>query len=429
MRSRLHPTDAQSYWMSAKIPNDQFLLFCFETDAAFASVREPILHNALLVEDLNIRIADVPLTLGYPRIVPMAVGTAHIIDHDPPGTWDACTAAVAGLFEKQLDQHESPWRLHLFAQVQGAPRCTGSALVAVLQISHALGDGRVATSLARRLFGDTREPALHLPERARCTPREAIGRARSARELDKRLADDVSAGLVPPQAPGRPKIRVNVAPSGPTSIRTIVRPRSDFTGVSVTVGAITAVSLALSRYLAMLGDGVPTDLGAELTLGKTGERRSRNHFRNAGIGLHPDTPNLVDRAERIAGDIADRRARGDHPAQAAQSLATELVPAALLHWGVRQLDTTAVPDTVTGNTVVSSVSRGDADLYLGDGPVRFTAGFPGLSPIMGLTHGVHGIGSTMTLSVTSSESAIPDPDVYDGLLRAAVDEVSTALQH
>ncbi len=418
--------------MSAKIPNDQFLLFCFDTDAASNSVHEQLIRHARLVDELGVRIIAAPLTLGavslgYPRVVPMTVDDAHIVDHGSPGTWDACTTAVAELFADQLDRHESPWRLHLFAQVHDAPHCGGPALVAVLQISHALGDGRVASSLARRLFGDTRAPSHTWTERTRSSPREVIRRARRAAELDRCLAEDVAAGLVPPQASGRPKVRVNVAPNGPTSIRTVVAARSDFPGVSVTVGAITAVSLALSRYLTKHGDDVPADLGAEVTLGKTGERHSRNHFRNAGVGLHPHTTDLPGRAAKISADIADRRLRGEHPALAAQSLAAEVVPAVLLQWGVRQFDATAVPETVTGNTVVSSVARGAADLQLGGGPVRFTAGFPGLSPVMGLTHGVHGIGDTVTLSITSSESAVPDPDVYETLLRGAIDEVSHAL--
>lgn len=418
--------------MSAKIPNDQFLLFCFDTDTASDSVRERLIRDARLVDELGVRIVDAPLTLGalslgYPRVVPMTVGDAHIVDHEPPGTWDACTTAVAALFADQLDQHETPWRLHLFAQVRGAPRCSGPALVAVLQISHALGDGRVASSLARRLFGDTGAPSHTWIEHTRSSPRDVIRRARRAAELDRRLVGDVAEGLVPPQASGRPKVRVNVAPNGPTSIRTIVGSRSDFPGVSVTVGAITAVSLALSRYLTMHGEDVPADLGAEVTLGKAGERRSRNHFRTAGIGLHPDITDLPGRAAEISADIADRRLRGEHPAMTAQSLAAEVVPAVLLQWGVRQFDATAVPETVTGNTVVSSVARGAADLQLGGGTVRFTAGFPGLSPVMGLTHGVHGIGDAVTLSITSSESAVPDPDVYESLLRGAVDEVSHAL--
>lgn len=52
--------------------------------------------------------------------------------------------------------------------------------------------------------------------------------------------------------------------------------------------------------------------------------------------------------------------------------------------------------------------------------MALTAGYPALSPVMGLTHGVHGIGDTVAISVHAAESAVPDIDVYLGLLDAAL---------
>jgi hypothetical protein len=75
---------------------------------------------------------------------------------------------------------------------------------------------------------------------------------------------------------------------------------------------------------------------------------------------------------------------------------------------------------VAGNTVVSSVNRGAADLSFGDARVVLTAGYPALSPMMGLTHGVHGIGDTVAISVHAAESAIGDIDAYLELLDAAL---------
>ena len=49
-----------------------------------------------------------------------------------------------------------------------------------------------------------------------------------------------------------------------------------------------------------------------------------------------------------------------------------------------------------------------------------TAGYPALSPLMGLTHGVHGIGDTVAISVHAAESAVPDIDDYLDRLRVAV---------
>ena len=104
----------------------------------------------------------------------------------------------------------------------------------------------------------------------------------------------------------------------------------------------------------------------------------------------------------------------------AANRASAAVPAPLLRWGVAQFDPEARSPTATGNTVVSSVNRGPADLRFGGAPVVLTAGYPGLSPMMGLTHGVHGIGDTIAISVHAAESAIGDVDAYVARLAAAL---------
>lgn len=164
-----------------------------------------------------------------------------------------------------------------------------------------------------------------------------------------------------------------------------------------------------------------------MTIAKAGTPTARNHFRNAGVGLFPEVDDLRERAQLIRESMDERRARASHPSSAASDLALNAVPGPLVRWGVQQYDFTAVPDEVTGNTVVSSVARGDADLVLGGGVVRFTAGFPSLSPVMSLTHGVHGIGDTVTISITSSPASIPDIDVYEQMMHDAIDEVREAL--
>ena len=103
-----------------------------------------------------------------------------------------------------------------------------------------------------------------------------------------------------------------------------------------------------------------------------------------------------------------------------RSRAFAAVPATLLRWGVNQFDLEERPAQVAGNTVVSSVYRGAADLSFGGAPVVLTAGYPALSPMMGLTHGVHGIGDTIAISVHAAASAVPDIDAYVALLDAAL---------
>ena len=46
---------------------------------------------------------------------------------------------------------------------------------------------------------------------------------------------------------------------------------------------------------------------------------------------------------------------------------------------------------------------------------------------MSLTHGVHGVGDTVTISITSSPASIPDIDVYEQMMHDAIDEVREAL--
>jgi hypothetical protein len=130
-----------------------------------------------------------------------------------------------------------------------------------------------------------------------------------------------------------------------------------------------------------------------------------------GVGLYPEL-DVDARMARIVEDLAERRRRAGHPAMLAASRAFAAVPAPLLRWGVKQFDPTLRSPTVTGNTVVSSVNRGPADLHFGELPVVLTAGYPGLSPMMGLTHGVHGIGDTIAVSVHAAESAVGDVDAY-----------------
>lgn len=137
---------------------------------------------------------------------------------------------------------------------------------------------------------------------------------------------------------------------------------------------------------------------------------SRNNFRNVNVGLHPELA-PPDRARRIEAELAAHRRRGRHEAMRASAAAFAATPAPLLRWGVRQFDAHARSATVSGHTVVSSVNRGPADLRFGGRPVRVTAGFPALSPMMSLTHGVHGIGDRVAVSVHADAGNV-DVEAY-----------------
>lgn len=409
---RMAAVDAQFYWMSAKVPNDDFLLYAFDGEPAdCARAIEQVRRRARRCPELAMRARDEsPLT--YPQWVPTAVGPEQVVRHNlVDHSWQGCLAAVVALAGDQLDIRRMPWRLHVFTPVLGVRGVTGPGTVAVMQVAHALADGVRASAMAARLFGR----ATPVPEvqrlRAGFLPWRAVEAARKHRHLVR----DIRAGLLAPGVGVRPPLRTNARPEGARSVRTLVRRRSQVPGPTVTVGVLAAVSTALSN---LLGD--PADsLGAEVPMAKPGVPQTHNHFANVGVGLYPNLRQDI-RAERIAADLANGRHRLAHPATRAADRALAAMPAPLLRWGVSQFDPDVRPSQVAGNTVVSSVYRGAADLSFGDARVVLTAGYPALSPLMGLTHGVHGIGDMVAISVHAAESAVPDIDAYMRLLDEAL---------
>lgn len=408
---RVAPVDAQMYWMAGSVPNDQFLVYAFAGGPADKhgadAVLQVILRRARDCAGLGVRVADRGFW-QYPVWEPEPVGAESFEVHElPDPCWAACLAAVADLGDDQLDPRLRPWRLHVFPQIGDIPGA-GRGVVVVLQIAHALGDGQRSSAFAAHLFGrDGAIPhAVADPHPGFTLPLRAVAAARAHRALVR----ETGAGLVPGQAHPRPTLRSNARPAGSRMFRAVVCERARLPGPTVTVAALAAVSTALSAHLRELGDD-PSQLGAEVPMARTGPRRANNHFGNVGVGLYPLLAGSQRRAA-IAADLAARRRRAAHPAMRAESSAFAAVPAPLLRWGVSQFDPTVRSESVTGNTVVSSVNRGAPDLRFGPAPVVLTAGFPGLSPMMGLTHGVHGIGGTVVISVHAAESAIGDIDAY-----------------
>lgn len=394
--------------MSATVPSDQFLLYAFDgpvadPDRALNAVQD----RARQCHDLGVRVADTEFW-RYPAWAPREVGVEQIVVHAlADATWQGCLSAVAGLVDDQVDARVTPWRLHVFPTVEGLPGAAAGSVV-VLQICHALGDGVRASALAAHLFGRGGGVPALTAQQARVTalPLRAFNAGRAYR----RLVRDTEAGLVPAQAVSRPSLRSNTRPAGAAHLRSVVCARERFAGATVTVGALAAISAALAAHLRELGED-PAQLGAEVPMAKSGPRLSCNHFGNVGVGLYPDQ-DLPDRLRSIAADLRLRRRRSAHPAMAAEAAAQAVLPAPLLRWGVGKFNPETRSSAVTGNTVVSSVNRGAKDLHFGDARVVFTAGFPTLSPMMGVTHGVHGIGDTVAVSVHAADSAIGDIDAY-----------------
>jgi hypothetical protein len=411
--TRLAAVDAQTFWMSALIPNDQFLLYAFAGEPGdLAEILTGLRGRALGCADLRLRIADDAAT-RYPRWVHGDVDATQFVTRTSGLDWAACLDGVARLADEQLDPTSAAWRLHVFPDVRGAPRTDSTVTVAVLQMAHAQADGTRSAELAAWLFGRTGPIPPIAPGRRGGLLQRGMAAARAHRQL----VADTAAGTVPPPAGVRPALLTNAAPQGPRRIRTLLRGRRELTaaGSTVTVAALAAIGGALAGYLSDAGDD-PSRLGAEVPMVNYGIRHSHNHFHNIGVDLHPGAA-PDERADRIARALQDARVRGAHPAMLAEGRALAAMPAPLLRWGVTKFDPTARAPVVTGNTVVSSVNRGPGDLRLGAAPVLLTAGYPALSPMMGLTHGVHGIGDMVAVSVHTAESVFGANELDDYVAR------------
>jgi hypothetical protein len=404
--------DAQFYWMSAKLPNDDFMLYAFDGEPAdYSDAIEQLRRRANACPALALRLRE-RNALSYPQWVPAAVTPEQLVRHDlADHSWDGLLATVVSLAADQLDIRQMAWRLHVFGPVLGIPGVRGPGAIAVLQVPHALADGVRASALAAWLFGRSDPvPAVQWVGTG-FPPWRAVEAVRTHRQLVR----DTHAGLLAPGVGTRPMLPTNARPDGARSVGTLVRHRSQLRGPTVTVHVLSAVSTALSN---LLGDAADS-LGAEVPMAKPGVPQAYNHFENVTVGLYPKL-GLEVRTERIAVDLANGRRRLQHPATDAADRAFATVPAALLRWGVSQFDPDDRPAQVSGNTVVSSVNRGAADLSFGGARVVLTSGYPALSAVMGLTHGVHGIGDTVAISVHTAASAVTDVDAYLALLDAVL---------
>ena len=403
MSGRMTAVDAQFYWLSAKVPSDQFLLCAFDGEPTdFERAVDDVRGRAKACPALTVRVDDgSPLT--YPSWVPTSIEPERItrrqLDDD---SWTGCLDAVARLADDQVDIRRAPWRVHLFAPVHDLPGGNGPGTVAVLQVAHALADGVRGSALAAWLFGRP-TPVPEVTASPGFLPWRAVNSVRAHRKLVR----DTRAGLLRPGPGPQPALSTNARPTGARTVRTLLRHRAQLRGPTVTVAAMAAMSSALAGHL---GDAAAS-LAAEVPMAKSGVPQAYNHFSNVTVGLYPGLGRQA-RLERIAADLADARRRSPHPAGHAADRAFAAVPAPLLRWGISHFDPDVRPSRVSGNTVVSSVYRGPGDLQFGAAPVLLTAGYPALSPAMGLVHGVHGIGDTVAISVHAAESAVGDIDDY-----------------
>ncbi|AUH68359.1 hypothetical protein ACE11G_04960 [Gordonia sp. PS3] len=432
--SALTPPDAAMYWRSLTTANDQFLLYAFDApDDPSADPFAELAPRASEIADLRLGVARVPWDLGYPRWRASRPRPEQFCRH-PATTWTECLAALGHLMASG-DRTAGPlWRLHLFESLTDVPDADGPANIVVLQISHALGGGRRVSAIARRLLTQGRPDRVRSGAPLPSAVASAVAAAAGAAAIVPRLATGTVAGAAAwmlrsrcgtAETPGADVIEptvLNRPDPGAVELRTVTLPRSSVRrlGSSVTVGALVGLAEVLGRFGGTSPDGrvvAEVAVSREPATREPAARR-RNDFFSVGVDLRPDLDRRA-RSGAIASQLDAARRRDRSAVARVDRWAADRAPSVLGSLAVRLSSAAPVPERVAGATVVSSVNRGDGDLRLAGGRVLFTAGFPALSAVHGLTHGVHGIGATVTVSIAARGTAARTVDEYAAAVRAA----------
>ena len=366
--------------------------------------------------DLTVRIDDGGF-LTYPAWVHRDVDRSQFVVHDVEDrTWAGCLHAVSTLIDDQLDAGAMTWRLHVFTGIDGVPGvggpghgCGAADLTrARWRWPHLGACGHDVRPRRRRGAGD--QPAVGGAARAAgCGvprgPRPSSDAGRRRRGKRSATSGAATAAANERQAVGAAR----PAHGGQEACRTRRRDGDGRRAVR-RVGGAGRTPRGSGRR--------PVDARRRGADGQAATAAGVQPLRQRRCRPAPGTGRRCAR-QRIADDLAARRRRAAHPAMRAADLAFAATPAPLLRWGMERFDPDVRPPAVTGNTVVSSVNCGAADFAFGGAPVTLAAAFAGLSPMMGLTHVVVGVGDTVTIGVHAAESAVGGPVGWTPTSRAS----------
>lgn len=93
------PQDATEYWLSRRVRNDRFLLYCFaESDCGAPELRRAIVDRCAAIPELRVRLREDPIGLSYPRWVSCVPAPEQFVDRASrwSDTWPPGARACVG---------------------------------------------------------------------------------------------------------------------------------------------------------------------------------------------------------------------------------------------------------------------------------------------------------------------------------------------
>ncbi|WP_068162119.1 WS/DGAT domain-containing protein [Rhodococcus phenolicus] len=422
-----------------------------EVPPTAAEVTEHFRRRAPFYGQMNRRFVGVPANLDHAYWVADELPIEERVVHDERVglDWASLLDAIDGLAADALDARATAWRIDVFHQVRDVPGATATATVVVFRGNHSLISGPIVHPLWEGFFGNGTE-AVHFPGLGPAVPRvnralaAARGIARAPRAAVRyvrtmraavRDAKQAQAAGIPGSAPPP-----NLTPTGlnrdPGDRRTLLVLRLGRIGplprnVTVTALALTALSVALQRYLTETDGQCPPDLTAFVTLavGAAPETLGVNRIGWTDVALHPGIVSLPERTTAVQASLAEGRAaataatlRRLHDATAIPSFLLPIELAA----NRRRLQARTSPRM---HTVLTSIRVADTTPWAMAGRrLLFGAGSPPLTSEAGLIHGLFGLGDDLTLTVMTSPDVMPDAQRYATLLEGAFAEVASTIR-
>lgn len=357
----------------------------------------------------------------------------------PAAKWADALEVAQSLHREGIDPQQAAWRISVMGNVGDVPGIEGPATLVFLKLSHAITDGAGSARICRALFGDDVALATLTSETAAPSGTSRwesatallgmpfrIGRTyRQLRALRK-------MGHTPPEPQTCvpiPALNNRNSHLAFLDVRFVPTAKMKQRG-SITDTSITALSIALPRYLDDVGEP-PSELAVLIPV----VPRDRNaatptSYRNTAsasglIRLPVDEP-TADRINIVHEQIREAVRATSGPTAEAATAMFENLPAPLLRTRARQAVQASI-GRVRANALLTTLHVGAADLQLLGQPVSFVVGMPSVGPRLGLAHMLMRLGDTTSICVVAGNQ-VPRPARYVENLDWAIQELGAASQ-
>ncbi|RZL81580.1 MAG: wax ester/triacylglycerol synthase family O-acyltransferase [Rhodococcus sp. (in: high G+C Gram-positive bacteria)] len=458
---KLEPRDAAwVYLEQANTPLLSIAMYVFDTSTdprgsmTPDEVRAFVAERVQTVDVFTRRLQRVPFDLDHPSWVEdhdFDVDNHLAVTDARGGGWREFRRIASEFVGSGLDLQRPPWEMRVvtgLADIDGV----ADASAVLLKFHHSVGDGTVTLEMTRRLFAAEVDPRLisvpQTPPGPRSVRQALPTVSRQLRAFVRGIRHVSAAGKEVKAAVDSGDVRVPPRTRPATRFNRTVGPARVFDAASfllddvreiraaagdVTVNdvALTVVAGALRDYLREVGEEPAESLGAKvpMSIRSLGQLESANQLTVLQVDLRTDIADPLARLRAIHDSAAAERDRKQRSEVLRSESLVDVTPGFVVRpisWIAARLPTPSetVPYFNVGTT---NVARGGEDLWLRDAHAVSTYGAAALSERQGLTHAVHSLGNTLTISVLTDPDMMADPDHYVALLRAQFDSLAAAL--